>query len=233
MKRHALSTRIWHWVNAAALVILFMSGLTISNAHRRLYWGNYGFDPADAWLHVMRFPGWMTLPARYNLALARDWHNTAAWVLALGLLAIWIAMLANGHFRRDLAIGRNDWSLRAWRDAIKGHSATGHAKSRNERAHASYNAVQKIAYGAVFGVFLPLMVATGLAMSPGFEPAAPWLVELLGGRQSARSLHFIATWALVGFVVVHLVMTVISGPITMIGAMLHGGTRKVHDDEQT
>lgn len=233
MKRHALSTRIWHWVNAAALVTLFMSGLTISNAHRRLYWGNYGFDPADAWLHVMRFPGWMTLPARYNLALARDWHNTAAWVLALGLLAIWIAMFANGHFRRDLATGRNDWSLRAWRDAITGHSATGHAESRNERARASYNAVQKIAYGAVFGVFLPLMVATGLAMSPGFEPAAPWLVELLGGRQSARSLHFITTWALVGFVAVHLVMTVISGPITMIGAMLHGGTRKVHDNEQT
>ena len=57
MKRHALITRLWHWTNALAVVVLFMSGLNISNAHRYLYWGDYGFDPADAWLHVIRFPG--------------------------------------------------------------------------------------------------------------------------------------------------------------------------------
>ncbi|OYW97790.1 MAG: hypothetical protein B7Z14_16700, partial [Bosea sp. 32-68-6] len=99
MMRHSLATRAWHWVNAAAIVMLFMSGLNISNAHRYLYWGNYGFDPADAWLKVIRFPGWATLPGYYNLAAARDWHILAAWPFALGLLFIWAAMLANGHFR--------------------------------------------------------------------------------------------------------------------------------------
>lgn len=221
MKRHALSTRLWHWVNAATLLVLFMSGLTISNAHRRLYWGNYGFDPADAWAHVMRFPGWITLPARYNLAAARDWHNTAALVFALGLLAIWIAMLINGHFRRDLATTRRDWSAGAWRAALAAHGKRGH-----DHARAPYNAVQKLAYGALFALILPLMVATGLAMSPGFEPFAPWLVDALGGRQSARSIHFITTWALVAFTLGHIALTLMSGPIRLVGAMLHGGSRE-------
>jgi Ni/Fe-hydrogenase b-type cytochrome subunit len=216
MKRHALSTRLWHWVNAAALLILLMSGLTISNAHRRLYWGDYGFDPADAWLHVMRFPGWLTLPARYNLAAARDWHNTAALVFAFGLLAIWLAMLANGHFRRDLATGAREWRPAAWRAALTNKGA----------ADVPYNALQKLAYGALFALMLPLMVATGLAMSPGFEPFAPWLVDWLGGRQSARSIHFITTWALVAFAVGHVAMTLVSGPVRLIGTMLHGGTRQ-------
>ena len=220
MKRHALSTRLWHWVNAGALAVLFMSGLTISNAHRRLYWGDYGFDPADAWLHVMRFPGWITLPARYNLAAARDWHNTAALVFAFGLLAIWLAMVANGHFRRDLAARRNDWRPAAWRAALAAHADKAH-----DHAAAPYNALQKLAYGAVFALGLPLMVATGLAMSPGFEPAAPWLVDALGGRQSARSIHFILAFALVGFAIGHVALTLISGPVRLIGTMLHGGTR--------
>jgi len=216
VKRHALSTRLWHWVNAAAMLVLFMSGLTISNAHRRLYWGHYGFDPADAWLHVMRFPGWITLPARYNLAAARDWHNTAALVFAFGLLAIWLAMVANGHFRRDLATSARDWTFGAWRTAL----------AQKGTAGMPYNPLQKLAYGALFALVLPLMVATGLAMSPGFEPFAPWLVDVLGGRQSARSIHFITTWALVGFVVGHVALTLVSGPVRLIGAMVHGGRRE-------
>jgi thiosulfate reductase cytochrome b subunit len=206
MKRHALSTRLWHWVNAAALVVLFMSGLTISNAHRYLYWGNYGFDPADAWLTVMRFPGWMTLPTRYNLAAARDWHSTAAWVFAIGLLTIWIAMLVKGHFSGDIATG-------------KGAKTT------------SYRPLQKLAYGAVYGVLLPMMVLTGLAISPGFEPAAPWLVDVLGGRQSARSLHFIVTWLLVAFVFGHVLLTLLSGPVQLVGAMILGGKQKDTPDD--
>ena len=72
MTKHALSTRLWHWVNAIAIIVLFMTGLNISNAHRHLYWGHYGFDANDAWLHVIRFPGWATIPGHYNLAVARE-----------------------------------------------------------------------------------------------------------------------------------------------------------------
>lgn len=202
MIRHALSTRLWHWVNAAAIIVLFMSGLNISNAHRYLYWGNYGFDPKDAWLAVMKFPGWATIPQHYNLAVARDWHIIAAWPFAVGLLIIWIAMLANGHFSRNLATTLRDWTPGAVLASVKAHSG-------NDGGAQAYNPVQRILYGMVFGVLLPLMVFTGLAISPGFEPAAPWLVDLLGGRQSARSLHFIAAWAIFGFVVIHVVLALV------------------------
>lgn len=223
MKRHALTTRIWHWLNAVAFVVLFMSGLNISNAHRHLYWGDYGYDPADAWLSVMRFPAWTTIPQRYDLAEARDWHNLTAWVLALGLLLWWLASVANRHFIRDIATAPRDWSPGALAREIRNHLRL------NFQATGGYNPLQRIAYGVVLGVLLPIMVVTGLAISPGFEPVAPWLIDLLGGRQSARSLHFIAAWALFGFLVIHLAMVLLSGPIRQIGAMFTGGKIQVED----
>jgi thiosulfate reductase cytochrome b subunit len=216
MNRHALSTRLWHWVNAAAIIVLFMSGLNISNAHRYLYWGDYGFDPADAWLTVVRFPGWATIPGHYNLALARDWHITAAWPFGVGLLFIWIAMLANGHFRRDLMTSPADWTPGAVLASVKAHSGGA--------AHAGgYNPVQRILYGMVLGVLLPMMLFTGLAISPGFQAAAPWLLDLLGGRQSARSLHFIAAWGIFGFFVIHIVLALIDWRLIL--EMFTGGRR--------
>lgn len=216
--RHALSTRIWHWINAVALIILFMSGLNISNAHRYLYWGDYGFDPADAWTSVIRFPSWSTLPQYYDLAAARDWHILAAWPFAVGLLFIWIAMLINGHFRRDLFASRKEWSLATITGEI-----VAHLQGKFERQHAKYNALQKISYGLVYGIMLPMMVFTGLAISPGIEPAAPWLVDILGGRQSARSLHFIFAWIVFAFFVVHIIMVILSGPIQQLRDMITGG----------
>jgi Ni/Fe-hydrogenase b-type cytochrome subunit len=222
MKRHALSTRLWHWVNVVAVVVLFMSGLNISNAHRYLYWGDYGFDSADAWTAVIRFPGWATIPGYYSLAEARSWHLLAAWVFALALMGMWIAMLINRHFRRDLMTRAADWKPSALLHDIREH-LKGHFESEN----GNYNVLQRIAYGLVLGVFLPMMVFTGLAISPGFEPAAPWLVDLLGGRQSARSLHFLFAWALFGFFLVHIVMVLLSGPVKQLRGMITGGSR--HD----
>jgi thiosulfate reductase cytochrome b subunit len=216
MIRHALSTRLWHWINAAAIIVLFMSGLNISNAHRYLYWGDYGFDAKDAWLSVIKFPAWATIPQYYNLAVARDWHILAAWPFGVGLLFIWIAMLANGHFRRNLATRPADWTPGAVLASVKAH-APGAA------AHG-YNPVQKILYGTVFGVLLPLMVFTGLAISPGFQAAAPWLLDVLGGRQSARSLHFITSWAIFGFVVIHLLLALANWQLIL--AMITGGGKE-------
>lgn len=213
MTRHALSTRLWHWVNAAAIIVLFMSGLTISNAHRYLYWGDYGFDPKDAWLSVIRFPGWATIPQHYDLAIARDWHSTAAWPFGVGLLFIWAAMLANGHFRRNLTTRLHDWTPGAVMTSLR--APTGGAER-------SYSPLQRILYGLIFGVLLPLMLFTGLAISPGFQTAAPWLLDVLGGRQSARSLHFLAAWAIFGFVVVHVVLALANWRLIL--AMVTGST---------
>jgi thiosulfate reductase cytochrome b subunit len=221
--KHAISTRLWHWVNAAAIIVLFMSGLNISNAHRHLYWGDYGFDPRTAWLDVVRFPGWATIPGHYNLALARDWHTLAAWPFGLGVLFIWIAMLANGHFRRDLVTRPGDWTPAGVIASIKAHSG-----AAGGVAHG-YNPVQRILYGLVFGVLLPLMLFTGLAISPGFQAAAPWLIEVLGGRQSARSLHFIAAFAIAGFFVIHLVLALADWRLIL--AMVTGGRPAQHKKE--
>ena len=220
-RKHNLVTRIWHWINAIALVVLFMSGLNISNAHRFLYWGDYGFDPADAWTSVMRFPAWATIPQRYDLAEARDWHNTSAWIFAVALLVMWVASLINRHFWRDIATSPQDWSPPMLVIEIRAH-----LKGSFQHATKGYNGLQKITYGLVLGLMLPMMIFTGLAISPGFEPAAPWLVDLLGGRQSARSLHFIFAWALFAFFVVHIAMVLVSGPIKQIAGMITGGNRE-------
>lgn len=218
MRRHSLSTRLWHWLNLLCVVVLFMSGLTISNAHRRLYWGDWGFDASQAWLLVPRFPDWMTIPGYYSLAIARDWHILMAWPFALGLLFMWVAMLVNGHFRRDIATKRAEWHPKA-----VAHDIAEHLKLNFDHAGGKYNFLQKLAYGAVLGVFLPMMIFTGIAISPGMEPTFGWLVELLGGRQSARSLHFIFAFALFVFFVVHILLVILSGPIRQIREMITGG----------
>ena len=218
MKRHALSTRVWHWLNLVCVVILFMSGLTISNAHRRLYWGDWGFAPEQAWLIVPRFPDWMTIPGYYSLAVARDWHILMAWPFALLLLFMWVAMLLNRHFQRDLVTTRKEWRPRAiWHDIVE------HLKLNFDHGGSKFNFLQKLAYGLVLGVFLPMMIFSGIAISPGMEPTFGWLVDLLGGRQSARSLHFIFAFAIFGFFVVHLVLVLLAGPIGQIRDMITGG----------
>ena len=220
MKRHALSTRLWHWLNLLCVVILFMSGLTISNAHRRLYWGDWGFEASQAWLMVPRFPDWMTIPGYYSLAVARDWHILMAWPFALGLLFMWIAMMVNRHFKRDIVTKRREWQPSAiWRDVVE------HLKLNFDHHEGKYNFLQKLAYGLVLGVFLPMMIFTGISISPGMEPTFGWLVDLLGGRQSARSLHFIFAFAIAGFFIVHVLLVILSGPIRQMRDMITGGRK--------
>lgn len=218
MKRHALSTRLWHWINALSVVVLFMSGLNISNAHRHLYWGQDGYDPADAWFHVIRFPGWATIPDYYSLAGARDWHVVFAWVFAVSLAVFMLAALLNGHFRRDLVTRWRDWRL-----SNIGADVRAHLKFQFHHAGSKYNFLQKAAYGGVIFILLPLMIVTGMAISPGTEAGLPWLGELFGGRQSARSIHFLCAFGLFGFFVLHIVLVLLSGPIGQLRDMITGG----------
>jgi thiosulfate reductase cytochrome b subunit len=253
VRRHRLSTRIWHGVNLVAFVILLMSGLMIFNAHPRLYWGAYGANPDAAWLEIgaedsrgylalgtlrvdttgllgiseqagrlrqRAFPGWVTIPSSYDLALARRWHLTFAWAFAggAGLYLIW--SLGNGHLRRDLLPTRREL-------ARLGPEIAAHARLDFPRGAAArrYNALQKLAYIVVLFVLVPLMILTGLTMSPSMNATWPWLVDLFGGRQSARSIHFIVAWLLALFVIVHLLMVLLSGPWNGIRGMLTGRYR--------
>ena len=226
VKRHRLSTRLWHWLNALLLYILFASGLGIFNAHPRLYWGHYGANFDRAWLELERFGSWSTLPASYNLALSRHWHLAAAPIFAFALLAYMLWSLANRHVSRDLAFRKGELAPRhVWQD-IRDHARlrfpTGAAALR-------YNALQKASYIGVIFVALPLVILTGLTMSPGMNAAWPWLVDLFGGRQSARSLHFIAAFALAAFFLVHILMVLLAGPLNEIRAMITGRYRVPQD----
>lgn len=254
--RHRLSTRVWHWVNAATLILMLGSGLMIFNAHPRLYWGQYGanFDPA--WLEIgaendagylrvgqftigttgflgaqpigrgqvrkRAFPPWATIPSGYNLALARRWHLTFAWVFAIGILAYGTWTVANGHLRRDL--------MPKGHELTPGHIVRDikhHAMLRFPRGEAArhYNILQKLSYLGVIFVLIPLMVLTGLTMSPSMDASWPWLLDIFGGRQSARSIHFIAAALLVLFFVVHVAMVILAGPLNELRSMITGRYR--------
>lgn len=165
------------------------------------------------------FPSWATIPSSYNLADARLWHLFFAWVLAVGLAAYLLTSAWNRHLRDDVAPSRNELKPgHLWQD-IKDHARlrfpTGEAATR-------YNILQKLSYGGVLVVFLPTMVLTGLAMSPGADPWLHWLVVLFGGRQSARSIHFITMWLLLGFFLVHIAMVFLAGPVNEIRSMITG-----------
>ncbi|NYD89416.1 cytochrome b/b6 domain-containing protein [Sphingomonas melonis] len=217
--RHALATRVWHWINAIAVFILLGSGLGISNAHPRLYWGRYGANFDHAWAQLPRFPAWITIPANYNLAISRRWHLLFALVLAFGLLAFMIASLINRHFARHLRLKRADLSAAHLAEDVRDHL--------NLRFHdaddpGAYNSLQKWSYILVLFLALPLMILTGLALSPGMDAAWPWLLDLFGGRQSARSLHFVTSALIGGFVVIHLTLVILAGAGNELRSMITG-----------
>ena len=253
VKRHRLSTRLWHWLNVVTLAVMLMSGLMIFNAHPRLYWGHYGANADPAWFEIgstenegfvqagplrvettgvlgrwtdqdaqvqrRAFPYWITIPSRYSLADARLWHLAFAWVLGVSLFIYMVISLANRHFKRDLKI-----SLAEIRPSHLWADIKQHARLRFPTGAAAlrYNILQKLAYASVLFLLLPLITFTGLAMSPAIDSGWPWLLDIFGGRQSARSLHFIAMVALVGFFFVHIAMVVLAGPINELRSMISG-----------
>ena len=168
------------------------------------------------------FPGWATIPSRYDLAGARQWHFAFAWLLVVPGLLYWLWGIAARHVQRDLAPTRQELTPRhVWRN-IKDHARLRFA--RGEELHR-YNILQKASYLGVIFLLLPLAVLTGLAMSPAMDAAWPWLIDLFGGRQSARSLHFIAAMLILAFIIVHLLMVLLAGPINELRSMITGRYR--------
>ncbi len=217
--RHRLTSRLWHWVNVVTVFIMIGSGLGILNAHPHLYWGQYGANPDMPWISFDRWPGWMTIPGSYNLALSRRWHLFFALVLGFALLLFMISSLINRHFQRDLRIRARELApSHLWYD-IKEHLAFRFHDAENP---AAFNVLQKFAYVAAIFIFIPMIILTGLAMSPGMDTAWPWLTDIWGGRASARSFHFIGMLALIGFIIVHLALVILAGPINEVRSMFTG-----------
>ncbi len=251
--RHPLVIRLTHWINAAVLLVLLMSGLQIFNAHPALYWGavstfdtpalaitseesgganrgvvylgDHKFDTTgvlglskDRGVESERaFPSWITLPANQDLATGRRWHFLFAWFLVINGALYLLYGLFSGQLRRRL-IPEGD-QIRDFGGSVKEHLLLKFPVGEEAKR---YNVIQKLTYLGVVLVLLPAMVLAGLAMSPGVDAAWPWLTELFGGRQSARSVHFIAAGLLVLFVVVHLVLVLVSGVVNNLRGMITG-----------
>ena len=231
--KHRLITRLWHWTNALALILLFMSGLNIFNAHPMLYWGSYGSYPDAPWLTLPDFPGWMTVPGHYSLADARLWHFFFAIILAVSLLVFLISSLINRHLQRDVHITRNDWRWSTIMTDIKQH-----LRLNFDHGSGKYNVLQKFAYALVIFILIPLMIFTGMTMSPAMDANWGFLLDIFGGRQSARSIHFIAAWSLFAFFVLHIVLVLLAGPIGQLRDMIFGGrldsgTDRIGIEEET
>lgn len=253
--RQSAWTRVTHWLWAISLFFLLLSGLQIFNARPDLYIGQqsgFGFDNAvlsfsaantdhgpkgyttvfgrqfdttgilglsghGEDMAARAFPAWATIPSYQDLATGRVVHFFFAWVLAATLLVWLVSSLVNGHVKRDILPRGSDLG-RLPRDIAD------HLRFRFRHGR-SYNILQKLSYAFVLFILLPLMILTGLTMSPGMDAALPFLVEIFGGRQTARTIHFAGMTLIVLFFVVHVLMVLAAGPFNELRSIITGWYR--------
>jgi thiosulfate reductase cytochrome b subunit len=238
---HVGWVRLCHWLIALSVLILGGSGVVILMAHPRLYWGDAGNDLMRAWLELplgrnYHHGGWAAPLAFFGEAgpisrvrtydifnqngWARSLHFLSAWVFVTALGVYLAAGLFSGHLRRAILPRAADLApATLWRD-VQAHLRL---PAPAALGGPPYGVLQKLAYFGVGLVALPVMVLTGLAMSPAVDAAWPILPVLFGGPQSARSIHFLILCALAVFLLVHLAMVVISGFRRQMRAMTLGG----------
>jgi thiosulfate reductase cytochrome b subunit len=201
---------------------LLVSGIQIVVSHPRFYWGDTGnvrtpslFElPIPASREAVNTGYGFVLPDQNGWS--RSLHFQAAWVVVFAGLLYLLWGLGSGHFRRNLVPNRRQLSTVT-------ATVADHLRFRKPVDSGDYNVLQRLAYLTVVFVLFPLMIWTGLAMSPAVTSVFPAIVEIFGGHQSARTIHFFASLALVLFVIVHLAMVVRAGFATRVRAMIAGG----------
>ena len=223
--RHSALVRITHWITTLCFFALLVSGIEIVVSHPRFYWGETG-NVLTTPLFKLHIPSSRALvPTGYGYVLpdqngwSRYLHFEAAWILVLTGLLYVVSVFVTGHLRKNLLPGKADLSWRALSTATAEHLRL---KRPSEADAWSYNVLQRLAYLFVIFVLFPLVIWTGLAMSLSFVSAFPASVTLLGGQQSARTIHFFVSLALVLFLVVHVVMVCVAGFRNRMRAMITG-----------
>ena len=224
--RHSAIVRVTHWITTLSFLALLVTGVEILISHPRFYWGEAG-NVLSPPLFTLPIPASRSsVPTGYGYVLpdqngwSRYLHFQAAWVVVLSGLLYVVFGLLKGHFRKNLVPARAELSLGALSTVI-GHHLRLRAPSRDAGAW-SYNVLQRLTYLLVIFVLFPLVVWTGLAMSPAFVSAFPAVVTILGGQQSARTIHFFVSVLLVIFLVVHVAMVCRAGFRNRMRAMITG-----------
>jgi thiosulfate reductase cytochrome b subunit len=232
LPRHAALVRVTHWITLFCFLALLISGLEIVISHPRFYWGKVG-NVNTRPLFTIPIPASRgTVPTGYGFVMpdANGWgrylHFQTAWALVLTGLIYVIAGMGSGHFRKNLIPEIGDRTWRAYWRRIAQYLRGAPLDSAEEH---SYNVLQRTAYLVVIFILFPLVIWTGLALSPAFDSAVPAAVNLLGGRQSARTLHFFISGALLLFLIVHVMMVARSGFKSRMRAMISG---RVPADEE-
>jgi Ni/Fe-hydrogenase b-type cytochrome subunit len=249
--RHNRITRLTHWLSALALMILFMSGLQIFNAHPYLYWGSTS-DPDKAFFSIgasqddddvrgfvdvygrkidttgflgvqqgvfgpqaRGFPSWLTVPGYYSLAAARRWHFFFGWLFAITGVLYLLYNLPAGHVRKFFLTPHDI-------NKVPAMAAYYLYARRTSPQEGEYNPLQKMAYTGVFVILAPLILLSGMAMSPQLNIAFHWLPALFGGRQSARAIHFILAFGFLFFALGHVFMVLTQGFLNNMRSMTSG-----------
>ena len=229
--RHSVLVRVTHWITTLCFFALLVTGAEIVISHPRFYWGETGNDLTPT-LFKLPIPASRNLvPTGYGYVLpdqngwSRSLHFQTAWILVLTGLLYVVSGVVTAHFRKDLVPRKSDFSWRSVTSVVAHHLRF---EPPTEAEALSYNVVQRLTYLFVIFILFPLVIWTGLAMSPAFDSAIPVTVTLLGGRQSARTLHFLVSLALVAFLFVHVFLVWRAGFISRMRAMITGktGTRK-------
>ncbi len=223
--RHSALVRVTHWLTTLCFIALLVTGVEVLISHPRFYWGETG-NVLTPPLFKLPIPASRNLvPTGYGYVLpdqngwSRYLHFQAAWVLLFTGFLYAMSGLFTGHFWRNLVPDRGDLSWRALSTALIDHLRF---KRPAEAEAWSYNVLQRLSYLVVIFVLFPLVIWTGLAMSPAFVSAVPAAVNVLGGQQSARTLHFFVSVALVVFLLVHVVMVFLAGFRRRMRAMITG-----------
>jgi len=238
---HARWVRVSHWILAASILVLAFTGFIILMAHPRLYWGDTGNSLTPALLELPisrnhRHGGWqdrapffadpsspVSANRTYDIFNQNGWgrslHFLAAWLVVVPGAIYLLAGVFTGHFRRHLWPRRGELQAQALRTELINHLRL---RIRQATGGPDYGLLQKCGYCAVVFVLLPLMVFTGLAMSPTVAAAYPFLQSMWGGFQSARTLHFFAFVALVLFSIGHVALVAKSGLKRQLRGMIRG-----------
>jgi len=224
--------RVTHWLTVISFLALLVTGVEILISHPRFYWGEVGNSRTAPLFKIPIPSSRATVPTGYGYVLpdqngwSRYLHFEAAWALVLTGLVYFISGLWTRHFRRNLFPAAADRTWRAFGSVIAKHLRL---SPPNEADSRTYNVLQRVTYLLVIFVLAPLVIWTGLAMSPGFNAAVPWAVNSLGGRQSARTLHFLVSVSLVVFLLIHVAMVVLTGFRSRMREMTTGLTAETKE----